>query len=442
MAINRHTDQFYLDAYSGNGGFENGQYLVRFPIESDAKFAYRKDAATYPNMTKKVVDIYSGFLWREPPARQGGDLYGRFMADADGAGRGLGYLLKSWQRQAMLLGTVYAIVDKPPGQAATAADEKMPFLIKRRPGDVEAREFDDRNRLTSITFVEMADGKTRYRTYNQTGWVLAEDAEKKRIIEQGEHNLGRPPVVALHSAVPLDDTDLRASGFAHDLAQLNFDLYQQRSRIDRLFADQAFSILALPARDQQERERLSGVKVGTSNGLTYDPEGGGKPEYLAPPDGPAKTQMEWYAQTVMDMYRQANLEFVGGVQASGVALAFHFQEANSALSEMADLCEQAEREIAWLVHAWQGENFDGSIVYPRNFNLADLEQELRQGTDALSLGLGPEFEKALKKRLARQVLGNDTAPSVLAAIDTEIDAQGDTYGDRVAQAAGGAGVAA
>jgi hypothetical protein len=50
--------------------------------------------------------------------------------------------------------------------------------------------------------------------------------------------------------------------------------------------------------------------------------------------------------------------------------------------------------------------------------------------------MGSEFDKAIKKRLAKQILGNDTSPTVMQAIDDEIDAGGDIYGNRVAQQAG------
>lgn len=450
MAINRTADAFLLDAYTGLGGYASGDYLLKFPRESTAKYQYRKDSAVYPNLVGKIVDVYSGFLWRQTPSREAGDGYAAFTADADGLGHSLDYLLSSYQLLAMLLGTVYVIVDKSPAPAATRADEAMPYLTLRTPGQLVRGTIDAVGNLTQITFSESAGGtlvgvgsgtaaigKTQYRTYTKDGWAIHEDIDGQGIVAQGAHALGRIPVVPLHSAKPLLPTHLRAKGWAYDIAQLNYDLYQQRSRITSIFADQAFSILALPARDQTERERLTSLNLGTGNGLTYDPEGGGKPDFLAPPDGPAKTQMEWYAKTIEDIYRQANLEFVGGVQQSGVALSFHFQEANSALTGMADLCEQAERDIAQLVHAWQGQAFDGHIAYPKDFNLTDLAQALAQAMDAVNLGLGPEFDKALKKRLAHQMLGSDTAPSVLAAIDREIDAQGDVYGDRAAQMAQG-----
>jgi hypothetical protein len=459
MAINRNSDLFRLDAYTGQGGFANGAYLAQFPSEGNAKFAYRQAQATYPNYVGKILDVYSGFLWKQPPSREAGDVYAAFVANADGAGHSLDYLLASYQTLAMLLGTVYLIVDKSADQATTRADEKPPYLSMRLPSHLVDYAVDAAGTWVYATFSEVQAapaaggllglvrrwlsgnaggiGRTVYRTYTSDGWLLSEGPKGQGVIVQGEHKLGRVPVVRLHSKAPLLPSDVRAVPWADPIVQLNYDLYLQRAKITSLFDDQAFSILVLPARDQAERDRLSNLTLGTSNGLTYDPEGGGKPDFLAPPDGPAKTQMEWYAKTVEEIYRAANFEFVSGAQLSGVALSFHFQEANSALCGLADLCEQAEREVAQLVHAWQGAAFDGHIAYPRDFNVTDLAQSLQQAMDATALDMGPAFNAALKRRLARQVLGTDTAPGVLAEIDKEIDAQGDPYGDRISQAANG-----
>jgi hypothetical protein len=99
------------------------------------------------------------------------------------------------------------------------------------------------------------------------------------------------------------------------------------------------------------------------------------------------------------------------------------------------MCESAENEIAALVYLWQAKTFSGNIAYSNDFNLSDVAGAIATALDTVTLGMGGEFDKAIKKRLAKTILGNDTAPSTMTAIDKEIDAQGDTYGDRIAQQA-------
>jgi hypothetical protein len=77
------------------------------------------------------------------------------------------------------------------------------------------------------------------------------------------------------------------------------------------------------------------------------------------------------------------------------------------------------------------QTFDGNIAYSNDFNMSDLAEAISQALDTMTLGMGAEFDKAIKKRLAKQMLGNDASPATMAAIDKEIDAQGDEYGDRL-----------
>lgn len=436
MTIDRTSDQFLLDAYSGQGGFASGDYLVAHPRESADKIANRKALAVYPNFTRKIVDVMMGFLWRQAPAREIDDLYGQFAADADGGGSKLDSLLFSYQRLAMILGTVYVIVDKPTVQGQTRAEQALPYLAVRLPAQLVAEDKDPSGAWLLVTFAELLAGKTVYRTFSRDGWALHEKADGSQVIEQGQYSLGRVPVVRLHVAKPLNPVDSQSQSWVYDLAGLNWDLYNLRSELRELFRAETFAILALPVADDAEREKLKDLTIGTENALTYNPTGGGKPEFVAPPPDPVQLYMNQIAATINDIYRVANLEFVGGVQQSGVALSFHFQEANSSLRGMAEMCETAENEIAYLVYLWQGQTFGGNIAYPNDFNMTDLSQAIATALDSVSLKMGGEFDKALKKRLAKQILGNDIAPDTMTAIDTEIDAQGDVYGDRIAQHAG------
>jgi hypothetical protein len=436
MAIDRSSDAFLLDAYSGGGGFLSGEYLVKFPRETDANFASRKELAVYPNYTRKVVDIYSGFLWQREPSRESDDAYARFAANADGGGTALNMLMQTYQRLALLLGTVYLIVDKPAGQAQTRAEDKAPYLALRLPEELVSHQADADGRFASCVFSEVVNDETRYRHFDAQGWKVTEDEEGQTIIDQGAYTLGRPPVVRLHSTLPLKPTDIRARPWAHDLAQLNWDLYNQMSELRWLFRSQVFAMLKLPAKSQEERERLTGMVIGPNNAMSYDPSDGGEPGFMAPPADPVEMYQKDIASTIERIYQMANLEFIGAVNASGVALQFQFMQANRAMGIIAANTEQAEREIAVLVSAWQGSDWKGNIVYPRDFNLADLAETLKQAMEAIQLSISPKFDAEVKKRVARQTLGHGVPQATLQAIDGEIEAGGDPYGDRAAREAG------
>lgn len=441
MAIDRTSDQFLQDAYTGKGGFADGSYLVQHPRESLEKYQRRQQLAVYPNFCRKIVDVYMGFLWKQTPNRESSDdLYSQFSENADGAGTKLNTLLFTYQRLAMIVGTVFVIVDKPKAQGTTKAEQALPYLALRMKNQLVAEEKDAAGDWTSVTFSEMDNGEQVYRTYTRTGWTLSRKQDGTDLIDQGEYNLNRVPVVRYHIAKPLNPTDTTSDSFFYDLAGLNWVIYNLDSEQRELFRAQTFAILALPVQDTAEAEKLKDMTIGAENGLTYNPAGGGKPGFIAPPPDPVELYEKKIDATKDDMYSIANLEFVGGVQQSGVATAFHFQQTNSSLTGMAEMGEMGENQIADLVYAWQNREFAGNIAYANDFNLTDLAAAISNAMDAVNLGMGAEFDKALKKRLAKQMLGNDIAPSTMMAIDKEIDAQGDVYGNRLAQQAGVANV--
>jgi len=434
-SIDKTSDQFLQDSYTGKGGYASGGYLIPHGREDENDFIERKNLAVYRNYARKIVNVFMGFLWKQGPTRDTDDLYSAFMVNANGAGGKLNAVLSSYQRLAMILGTVYVIVDKPRQQGQTKADQAMPYLALRLKGQLVAETKDAAGVWQSVTFSEQADRETVYRTFTTTGWMLSKEQDGSDIIDQGDYTLGRVPVVRLHIAEPLIPTDSHSQSFFYDLAQLCWELYNVGSELREQERQQAFSILTMPVADDKERERLASLTTGTKNGLTYNPAGGGKPDFIAPPPDPMEHCMKRMAAIVEEIYRLANLEFIGSVQPSGEALSWHFMQTNSSLSDMAEQGERAETEIAQLVYAWQDQKFNGNISYPADFNMSDVAQALQIALDSVTLDMGPEFVRALKKRTARQVLGNDVSATTMTAIDAEIDAQGDAYGDRLSKQA-------
>jgi hypothetical protein len=128
------------------------------------------------------------------------------------------------------------------------------------------------------------------------------------------------------------------------------------------------------------------------------------------------------------------------VQQSGVALAFHFQAANDGLGLLAQGCEQTEMEIGRLACAWMGEEpgEDLRVVYPRKFAVDDLAARLAEDADALTMELGATADRLIRSRTARRVLGDNASAGDYEAIDAELLAGVDPYGDRVASEAGAA----
>lgn len=437
--IDKTSDAFLLDAYRGKGGFCDGNYLVPHPRETQDKFDRRKALCVYPNYTRKITNVFLGFLWKQSPTRSDtSELYDRFLKNANGRGTSLNRLLYNYQLLALILGTIYVIVDKSSKKATSKADESLPYCTIRYPDQLVDEEKDSMGEWLWVQFVETINGKKQYRKYTRSGWQLTEEKNGSGVIEQGEYKLGRVPVATLHAAEPLQDDDCRSESFVFDLAALNWDLFNVRSELRSLFRDQTFAILTLPVATDKEREALSDLTISTENALTYNPNGGGAPAFIAPPPDPISQYKEDVADIIVTMYQVANLEFVGGVQQSGKALEFQFQGVNGSLRGIAEQCEQTENDIATLVHLWQGQENKSHIAYASDFNIGDLMEAIAIAMDSMSLGMGDAFDKAIKKNVAKKILANDTAPSVMSEIDDEIDgisSQDDERGDRIAREA-------
>lgn len=437
----RNTDSFFLDALSGEGGFLDGSYLPQHPMEADEDYTARKAQSVYPNYVEMVVGVYSGYLWQRPPARETSDLYARFAANADGQGTSLDMLMQQYQQLAMAVGTIWIIVDKPAKPAANRAEEGLPYLAMRLPSEmVDTPEQDGLGRITQIAFAETRDGQPAVRRFTTTGWRL--ETNEGVLIDEGAYSFGRVPVVAIHSKSPRLQKDLTARPWAFNLIQQNWRLYKLRSEMDWLFSQQAFAQPIFPESDPQQREKLrsEGLVMGVNTAWIYDPANGGRPGFVAPPPDPIQSYQTELDKAIGGIYEAANLDFVSGagIQQAATTVSFYFQKANSALSNMAALAEKAERQIAWLVHAWMGQvGAESLIAYPRDFNLANLQDELRTGMDALTLKIGPTFDGQVKKNLARVVLGHGVSQATMEQVDKEIESSADPYGDRIRQEAEG-----
>lgn len=453
------TDCKRLAAYQGNGGYADGSYLIRHPRETDDKYQRRQELARYLNYPRKVVDAYRGTLFARPAQRSGeAPAWLAIQANADGRGGQIDDLMRRATLLAMLLGTVHIVVDRPAGVSRTRADDlaRQPYCVLRLPGDVASLTLGPRGEMRRVVYREMGAGgvtyglgtittpvgAVQYRGWDTERWWVSDDLEGAHVLTDaegqpmmGQHGCGCVPVVALHSTELLHVTDARAAPWAEGVIALSDDLFNLWSEQRDLLRSQTFSILTLPFKDPSEIDRIreSGLSISTENALPYSSDGGGQPAYVAPPDGPVTAYRETIRDTVARIYELANLEFTGGVQSSGVALGFHLRAADDTLSLLAQNLETAEIGIGRLACLWSGEGPDDlRVVYPRAFQVQDLQARLAEDMDALTMSLGDTASRLIRGRAARRVLGDSATATDYEAIDAELLAGVDPYGDRVA----------
>ena len=206
MDINAMADTYQLlrDAYYGDGQFKDGGALVRHVRESSENYAKRKKLAYYLNYTGPIVNASVDPIFRNEIKREYTDTakFKVFLDDSDRTGADLQNYIRRLAVMAKLYGVVYVIVNNEPEIGETVQDSldkrALPYLAHVLPSEVTHWRFDDRGRMVEFgyqsTIKDSEDKtKTRYYTWTETAWAVAD--ENKQIIRQGEHGLGRLPVV-------------------------------------------------------------------------------------------------------------------------------------------------------------------------------------------------------------------------------------------------------
>ena len=106
------------------------------------------------------------------------------------------------------------------------------------------------------------------------------------------------------------------------------------------------------------------------------------------------------------------------------AIELEYQQLHAVLSEKGDNLEEVETQILELWARWQGKHFDGSIDYPDDFSVRDLDRDLERAIKAVAIEISsPTFKSELSKKVVSSALPK-LSDDVRAKIDKEIEAGG------------------
>lgn len=425
------TDEYTLlrDAYTGGGGFDNGDYLFQHSREDMADFMVRKKMARYSNFVKVIVKALTNPIFKKTIVRdfEENDMLKKFVEDVDGQQTSLNAFMKKATKWARLYGRVFIIVDNYAAeeQALNRADalnmRRFPYLYMVCPDQITDYETDRTGRFVKLSYklrVKRSKGDMtgigdmEEWTWTQTGWEC-KNGDKVGKVREGLHGLGEIPVVALSAVDEDTNAPLPVPDMLH-IAKANRDIFNRDSEKREILRNQCFPVLVYPATRQSVNELKQtdeegnplGLTVGTGNMLVVDASAGVLPNFIAPPLEPVQTLQQEIKDIVDDMYRQAGLTSVVGVEtkASGVAKQWDFEETTNHLADMAENCELAEVQIFNLFAKWAGiEIKELKIKYPRTFNITDIEDELAKAQQMKDLAVGGEVVAREINRKAAEV---------------------------------------
>jgi hypothetical protein len=431
LMINRW--EFYLRSYLGGDEYKAGKYLNEYQLELDMEYDNRINFTPIDNHSRNIISIYSSFLFRVPPTREYGALANDpalepFLKDTDLEGQNFNAFMKNAQTYSAVYGNIWIFVDKPESNAQTRAEELgqniRPYLNMITPDNVYDWHY---SRAKSgkyyLDYIKVREEVTKDGTYFRI-WTPEEinyvfmDSESgdPKVVDTKPNALGMIPAVCLYNK----RSPKKGIGISDltDVALLQRSIYNELSEMEQL----------IRLSNHPSLVKTQGVEASAGAGsvisMPDDLDTGLKP-YLLQPSGANLSEIRASIEQKVEMIDRAT--HMSGVRhtktqvQSGIALQTEFENLNSALSEKADLLENAEEQIWTIWGMWQNKVFDGEIFYPDTFNLRDYASDLQYLQLAKASGVrSSTFQKEIDKQIAKAVVDDD---DIIKTINDEITAQ-------------------
>lgn len=412
---------FLEDSYAGSGGFKDGSYLVPHPRETPDKYLARKQMAYYLNYVKVVVNSLTEPIFRKPAVRDWGNrkqetnLFSMFMLDVDGNNTPIDKFMKRVAHIAQLHAVAFIIVDNEPEQPATIAqaitNRAFPYMYTIKPQQVKEWEVDKKGRIIKFVYEVYSSHSSSGSSMDEREiWTWTPTEWSIRVgdnITKSSHTLKQVPVIPVFASEG-DSTDLLPESEVYQIAKANMAIFNICSELREVLRNQAFSILTYPVTDKISTEEALELVVGTENVLPFDGESSNPPSFISPPVDPVTQLQAELKRLIEEIYRQASLLSVTGVQvkSSGVAKAWDFDQTNQVLSDLANSCEIAEIKMSRLFELWTNNTVGFVCNYPDDFGIVDITGKLDEVTKALDLNIGGKFNIEVKRKAAEVVLGD------------------------------------
>ena len=187
------------------------------------------------------------------------------------------------------------------------------------------------------------------------------------------------------------------------IADLSKRLFNLDSELDEILRAQTFSLLTMQVPDGSTDEqkiaaaRTVGQTIGTSNLMVHS---GSTPSFIAPDSGPATTYIT-RIDKLRDQINEIGLSVATiNQQESGIAMQMRFAAINAELSRLSGRMEDFERRAWELSRRWLGMTTAPEVAWPRDFNLADVESELRVLSEMQGAAMPAEVIAQQSKRIA------------------------------------------
>lgn len=406
--------------------------LVRYPRESPLKYARRNQVAHYASPLMRATSRFVGYLSSKPPARElGHDVYDLMSEDIDAKGSGINVFMGQFSVNAKARGAMLLQVDMPTELGANAAEQlasrRVPYWIPIAPEAVTEYAIGDDGKFDFVEYtgrVEKSPGEyvDCVWHFDRTEWWAKEAdgaAKDAAPIKAGEHPLKECPVLIFTEA-----DDFPSFGPFSAIADVAKRLFNAESELDEILRGATFPLLhqqapeGSTAAQKVEAAKATGETIGVNNMIVWS--GTSPPGFIAPPDGPAKVYMDRIAKLEQRIDEIGLNVAAVNQQESGLAMRMRFAAINAELSSFAERMEDLERRAWELSRRWLGFQAAPVVRWHRDFNLADVGEELRILQDMQAAAMPAEVIAEQQRRIVSvQFAGLDA--EAMDAITKAID---------------------
>lgn len=404
----------------------NESALIRYPRESQAKFARRNEVAFYASPLHKACSRFVSYITSRPVTRPDmNDLMRTASMNIDGKGSDIDVFMQDFMVSVRASGSGLLLVDMPTTVGRTLAEQianrGAPYWTPIDPATVTDFQISETG---SFHFVEFSGTYTNEdQEVEDCFWYF--DSEKwerrdkeKKMLAEGEHPLGECPVL-----IYTESGGFPCFGAFSPIADLSKRLFNLQSELDEILRAQTFSILAMQApegsstAEQLDAAKVAGETIGASNLMLYT---GSQPGFIAPPDGPARVYLD-RIKGIEEEIQEISLQVATPSQReSGMAMSLRFQIINAELSRFSQRMEDLENRAWELSAKWLGQSQAPRAEWPRDFNIADIQQEMETLRSMQETAMPTPVVAAQQRKvvgLQFDALGDDELSRLMESID-------------------------
>ena len=399
-------------------------HLFRHKKERDDDFKQRVNMSYYYNFCAPIIDIYTNHLFKNPITEDWGSIEKLIeyrKENIDRMDSSIYEFRKEMADLSQIYGHCYIVTDKPnPAMEILSLQDQIdngifPYLSMFRPQQIINWSLDVFGKPYWVLIQEERDAnqdpfnydkehltQVNYRLWTTTEWILFNSDYEE--IHRATHNAGQVPIVCAVNKKSKKYKNFLGISAISDIVYIARDLYNSCSELKQILRDQTFAILVV----QGESNEYNAIEIGTSKAMLY-PQDRNAPAYISPAGENARVMFEHIDKQISAMFRLAKLEggsaqFKGqnAMEQSGVSKAYDFNETNQALSDKADYLQDAENKIWKIFARWENKDFDGSIIYPDEFSVQNLNNDLDEAEKLLKIQLGKAFNLEIKEALIKK----------------------------------------